>query len=175
MANTVRGFFESLNRAFSTFQSKALRDVYGYMPNCYKRADQVFTASTAFADLTDLQVDLLPGRYRVTYILPLPATTAAGNLKLQLISSGGLTANSIQLTANFFLTAVAPASSAITNLAGTVSGGTTNAWTHCLVTGSIDIKDGGTLILQGAQVAASGATTVGKGAVVEVTQLTALA
>lgn len=172
MANNLRGFFTGLNTFFSGPQSKAVRDAYGYAANSYNRADVVYAASTAFTTIADLGLELAPGAYRLTYILPLPATTAAGNLKVQLLSGNGLTINNLRLTANFFLTGVAPASTAITALSSAVNGGTTNAWTHCLITGTIDVKDGGWILFQAAQQAASGATTVGLGACVDAQQLT---
>lgn len=172
MANTVRGFFEPFNRAFSAFQAKAMRDTYGYVVNSYKRTAQVFTASTAFLELTDLSVDLVPGTHRLTYIIALPATTAAGGVKLQLVGTQGLAVNAVTMTAVYLLTGVAPAVTPIAALSSAVNGGTTNAWTSVLITGTIDVKEQGTLTIQGAQQAASGATTFGVGSSVDTQQLT---
>lgn len=171
MANTVRGFFETFNRAFSAFQAKAIRDTYGYVVNNYKTAAQAFTTTT-FAELSGLSVDLVPGTHQVEYFLATPTMTAAGGIKLQLVAAAGLTVNAVTMTAVYLLTAVAPDVTPITALSSAVNGGTTNAWTGVLITGTIDVKDQGTLTIQAAQQAASGTTNVGIGSSVRVHQLT---
>lgn len=174
MAINIKGFVTALNTAFSNLQSRAIRDCVGYNPNSYKRANQAYAATTTFAEVTDLTIQLVPGRYRLTYILPTPSMTAAGNLQVRVNAGEGLAVAALGLSVNFFLTGVAPASGVITALNTAVGGGTTNAWTHVLVTGSIDVTSQGTLLLSATQVAASGSTTIAAGAVVEATQLTYL-
>lgn len=172
MAFTVRGFFEPLNRAFSAFQNKALRDTYGYVANSYKRAVTTYSASTTFTEVSDLSIDLPQGTHRVTYILATPSMTAAGGIKLQLVGRDGLVVNAVAMSAYYWLTGVAPAVTPITALSSAVNGGTTNAWTSVLITGTIDVTQQGVLTLQAAQQAASGSTTVGVGSCVDSQQLT---
>ena len=174
MAINLRGFVSSMNANFSKLQADAIRAAYGYNPNSYKRVSQTYSATTTFAEVTDLTVELLPGRYQLTYVLPTPAMTAAGNLQVRVNALDGLAIAAVGLSANFFLTGVAPASGIITALNTAVNGGTTNAWTHVLITGSIDVTQQGKLALFATQQAASGTTTIAVGAVVRADNLTSL-
>lgn len=171
MAFSLRGFFTSLNTAFSNYQAKAIVDAYGYTPNGYKRVSQVYS-NTTFTELTDLSLELKPGRYRITYILATPSMTGAGGIKLQLVSQGGLVASAVAMSAYYWLTATAPVITPITALSSAVNGGTTNAYTSVLVTGTIEVTQQGFLQLQAAQQAASGTTTVAVGSCVDAIQLT---
>lgn len=172
MANTARGFFEPFNRAFLSFQGKAIRDTYGYVASAYKQTPTIYTASTTFTDVGGLAIELAPGAHRITYILLLPATTAAGGLKLQLVANNGMGVTSLGLSAYFLLTGVTPVVAQITALSSAVNGGTATAWTSCLVTGTMLVSGAGVLTLQAAQQAASGATTIGVGSCVDTQQLT---
>jgi hypothetical protein len=171
MAFTVRGFMEPLNRAFSAFQGKAIRDTYGYAVNSYKTVAQAFTTTT-FTELSGLSVDLVPGAHRVTFIIATPTMTAAGGIKFQLVGTNGLAVGTVAMSAYYWLTGVAPAVTPITALSSSVNGGTTNAWTSVLITGTIEVTQQGTLTIQSAQQAASGTTNVAIGSSVDTQQLT---
>lgn len=172
MSQRIRNTEIALISTFTANQVRALQQAFGISMNSYKSADQTVAASTTFVNDTDMWTELYgAGRHRVTMILATPTMTAAGGIKLQLVADQGLTINAIRMSAYYFLTGVAPAVTPITALATPVNGGTTNAWTSVLITGTVDVANGGVLQLQWAQQAASGSTTVGLGSSLDSVQL----
>ena len=173
MSQRIRTPEIALNATFTANQVIAmLRQAFGYSMSAYKPANQVVSASTAFVNDDSMWTELYgAGNHRVTMILATPSMTAAGGLKLQLVSDQGLTVGNVAMCAYYFLTGVAPAVTPITALSSAVNGGTTNAWTSVLVTGTVEVLNGGVLQLQWAQQAASGSTTVGRGSELDTVQL----
>lgn len=172
MAQRIRNIDIAQQAVFTSNQVRGLQQSYGYNMSAYKAIAQTVAASTSFISDADMWTELYgAGRHRVTLILPTPAMTAAGGLKLQFVADQGLTINSIAMNAIFLLDATAPAVKPITALASAVNGGTTNAWTSVLITGTVDVANSGVLQLQWAQQAASGSTTVGVGASLDTVML----
>lgn len=151
--------------------AQAIEQFNGFNMSAYKPANQVVSASTAIINDDSLWIELPTGPSRVTLILPL-SLTAAGGLKLQMVADQGLTISTIRMAAIFLLDATAPSVGQIGSLGSPVNGGTTNAWTTCLVTGTVNVTNQGVLQLQWAQQAASGATTILAGAEMDSIQLT---
>jgi len=173
MSQRIRTPEIALNATFTSNQVTAmLRQAFGYSMSAYKPANQVVSASTAFVNDDSMWTELYgAGNHRVTMILATPSMTAAGGLKLQLVADQGLTVGNVAMCAYYFPTGVAPAVTPITALSSAVNGGTTNAWTSVLVTGTVEVQNGGVLQLQWAQQAASGSTTVGRGSELDTVQL----
>lgn len=171
MARTLRPG-AGLSAAFSTFQGKALRAQYGFQMTGYKPVLQTVAASTTLVNDADLYLELMPGVHRLMLNLSTPSMTAAGGLKLQLVSESGLAVSAIALSAYFWLTAVAPDVAPITALSSAVNGGTTNAWTSVTVAGAVAVTQQGIIRLQWAQQAASGSTTLGALSTIESKQIT---
>lgn len=165
MSRRIRNQNLALSQSpFSAYEVRALEQAYGFSMSAYKAVAQSVAASTTFVNDADLWCELYgQAQHRVTMILATPAMTAAGGIKLQLVADQGLTVNSVTMCAYYFLTGVAPAVTPITALSSSVNGGTTNAWTSVLITGTVDVANAGVLQLQWAQQAASGSTTVGVG------------
>jgi len=175
MSQRIRTPEIALNATFTANQVIAmLRQAFGYSMSAYKPANQVVSASTAFVNDDSMWTELYgAGNHRVTMILPIPSITAAGGLKLALVADQGLTVGTVAMNAIFLLDGTAPAVKPITALGtgAAVNGGTTNAWTSVLMTGTVAVQNGGVLQLQWAQQAASGATTIGAGASLDTVQL----
>jgi hypothetical protein len=173
MSQRIRTPEIALNATFTANQVIAmLRQAFGYSMSAYKPANQTVSASTAFVNDDSMWTELYgAGNHRVTMLLPIPSITAAGGLKLQLVADQGLTVSAVAMNAIFLLDATAPAVKPITALSSAVNGGTTNAWTSVLMTGTVAVQNGGVLQLQWAQQAASGATTIGAGASLDTVQL----
>lgn len=172
MSGRVRNFTTALAPYFPEGQVRALIQAFGIPQTQYKNAAQTVAASTTFVNDDTMWTELYgAGRHRITMILATPGMTAAGGIKLQLVADQGLTVNAVTMCAYYFLTGVAPAVTPITALATPVNGGTTNAWTSVLITGTVDVLNGGVLQLQWAQQAASGSTVVGVGSELDTVML----
>lgn len=146
----------------------ALEQAYGFSPSAWKGADQVVSASTTLVTDNDLNVQLQGGQHLVTYKLITPSMTAAGGLKFQLALGDGLTVNTCKYNGIFYLTATAPVVVLATAAATALNGGTTSAWTYVTIDAFVDVQNPGTLLLQWAQQAASGSTTIAAGSTVNV-------
>lgn len=160
----------TLRNGFSNNALIALSGAYGQQPSAYKTATQTVSASTAIVTDNDLNVQLQAGVHLVTYELLTPTMTAAGGLKLQVGLGDGLTVNGAT-GINGYATFSAAASSAtsIITVAGTpVNGGTATVWLACQVVVTVNVQNPGVLLLQWAQQAASGATSIGIGSSVNV-------
>jgi hypothetical protein len=172
MMQRIRNIEIALQQCFPAKQVVALKQAFGYPMGVYKTAAQTVSASTAFVNDDTLWTELYgAGRHRVTFTMATPGMTAAGGLKLQLVADQGLTVTSVTMAAYYYLTGVAPAVTPITALSSAVNGGTTNAWTNVIITGTVDVANGGVLQLQWAQQAASGSTTVGLGSCIDTVML----
>jgi hypothetical protein len=167
MTQRVRNIEMALQQAgFSSNQVIALKQAFGYNMNAVKQAVQTVSASTTLVNDDTMWTELYgAGCHEVQFYLP-TTLTAAGGLKLQLVADQGLTVQFVNLEVTYFLTGVAPAVTPITALATPVNGGTTNAWTNVLITGTVCVINGGVLQLQWAQQAASGASAINAGAFV---------
>lgn len=172
MAQRIRNIEIAQNAVFTANQVRGLFQSLGFSMSAFKQANQVVAASTAFVNDDTMWTELYgAGTHRVTILLPTPTMTAAGGLKLQFVADQGLTVSSVALNAIFLLDATAPAVKPITALSSAVNGGTTNAWTSVLITGTVAVVNSGVLQLQWAQQAASGSTTVGAGASLDTVML----
>lgn len=169
MFKRTNDFLSQLRVAFDNNQVDKLAKAFGTEPSASKLADQTVSASTAFVTDNDLNIQLQTGVHSIVYDLITPSMTGAGGLKLQLVASDGLTVNTAKYFAEFMLTAVATVSSNATALSTALNGGTTNAYTQVRVTATIDVQNPGTLLLQWAQQAASGSTTLATGSTVKTT------
>lgn len=171
MTQRIRNMNVALNSAFNDNQVRALYQAFGFNMGAYKKAQQS-NATTTFANDDTIWTELYgAGQHDVNIYLP-TTLTAAGGIKLQFVADQGLTINNINLVAVYELTGVASVLTPITALASSVNGGTTNAWTNVVITGTIDVANGGVLQLQWAQQAASGSTAVNVGASIYCEQLT---
>jgi len=172
MTQRIRNIEVAQNAVFTSNQVRALFQSLGFSMSAYKPANQAVAASTAFVNDDTMWTELYgSAKHRITMILPLPALTAAGGLKLQFVADQGLTINAIRMNAIYLLDGTAPSVQSITLLGVPVNGGTTNAWTSVLITGTVDVANGGVLQLQFAQQAASGTTTIGLGASLDTVML----
>lgn len=148
------------------FERIALEKAYGFQPSAYKAADQTIAASTALVTDNDLNIQLQAGQHLIQYKLITPSMTAAGGLKFSLALGDGLTVNSCKYQGIFYLTATAPAVVLATSAGTSLNGGTTSAWTYVTIDAMVDVQNPGTLLLQWAQQAASGSTTIAAGSTV---------
>lgn len=155
-----------LRNGFSNNSLIALSGAYGQTPSAWKGADQAVAASTALVTDNDLNIQLQSGQHLITYNLITPSMTAAGGLKFALALSDGLTVNSCKYTGFYYLTTVAPTVVVSTAAGTSLNGGTANAWTFVQVLAFVDVQNPGTLLLQWAQQAASGSTTIAAGSTV---------
>lgn len=149
--------------SFPNNQRMALEQSLGFMPSACKQADQTVSASTTLVTDADLNIQLQTGCQVITYRLITPSMTAAGGLKFQLSASDGLTLNSMKYTGFFWLDATAPAVKLATTVGTALNGGTTSAWTYVTIEAWCDVQNPGVLLLQWAQQAASGSTTIATG------------
>jgi hypothetical protein len=175
MTQRIRNLQIALAATLPASEVLAIESFAGFSMNAYKAANQTVSASTTFVNDDTLWTELPTGPNRITIILPL-SITAAGGLKLQLVADQGLTVaatTGVRLNAIYLLDATAPSVQAITALATPVNGGTTNAWTSVLITGSVFVTNRGVLQLQFAQQAASGASTIAAGATLDTVQISA--
>ncbi len=156
----------TLRNGFGNNALIALENAYGQQPSAWKNADQVVAASTALVTDNDLNIQLQSGQHLITYNLITPTMTAAGGLKFQLTLSDGLTVNTCKYTGIYYLTATAPVVVLATAAATSLNGGTATAWTYVQILAQVDVQNPGVLLLQWAQQAASGSTTIAAGSTV---------
>lgn len=171
MTQRIRNLQIGLGSNLPSSTTQAIENFNGFSMSAYKAATQTVTGSTAFVNDDTLWTELPSGPNRVTLILP-TTLTAAGGLKLQFVADQGLVVAAIRMNAIFLLDATAPSVQPITALATPVNGGTTNAWTSVLITGTVNVTNKGVLQLQWAQQAASGSSAVLLGAELDSVQLT---